>query len=136
MTQAAGASTRISSWGVYGFERSPFGLKGATRMGFEWNTANCDLGDKGPRTHLLRTMVCADVRMALRSPPIPREVLEWPYTSGGGGGVPPPSSQTKVTLVGKNEVYHRENLVSHFWYTNFGSQTPPPLPLCARPARP
>ena len=46
------------------------------------------------------------------------------------GGVPvpgPPPPQTKVIIVGNNEVYHWENLVGPFLvHQNFGSQTPPP----------
>jgi len=51
-----GQSTRLHSWGVYGFGKSPFGLRAAARWGFEWNTANGDLGPGRPATHLLRTM--------------------------------------------------------------------------------
>ena len=40
-------------------------------------------------------------------------------------GTSPP--KTKVTIEGKNEIYHLENLVGHFWYTNFGPRTPPAL---------
>ena len=35
----------------------------------------------------------------------------------------PPPLQTKVTIVGKNEMYHKENLIAPYL---FGSQTPPP----------
>eukprot|EP00667_Euglena_gracilis_P002569 EG_transcript_2571 len=51
-----GSSLRLARWGVYGYERSPFGLKSLARCGFEWNTANGDLGPNGPNTHLLRTL--------------------------------------------------------------------------------
>ena len=36
-----------------------------------------------------------------------REVLEWPYTEGGGGVPCTPPPPTKVTIVGKKEIYHR-----------------------------
>ena len=58
-----------------------------------------------------------------------REVLEWPYTAGGGG-VPPrdPPLQTKVTIMGKNEIYHWESLVWPFLVHNLlGPRPPPPL---------
>ena len=43
---------------------------------------------------------------------------------------PPPSPQTKVTIVGKNEIYNRENPIGPFLVHNvFRSQTPPPSPL-------
>ena len=48
-----------------------------------------------------------------------------------GGGTPPPSPppQTKVTIVGKNEIYNRENLVRPFLvHQVLGSKPPPPLP--------
>ena len=44
-----------------------------------------------------------------------------PYTVGGGGVPPPP--QTKVTIVGKNEIYIRENLMGPFLVPD-----PPPPP--------
>ena len=46
-------------------------------------------------------------------PPLPREVLEWPYTAGGGGLPPwtPPPLQTKGTIEGKTEISNRGNLV-------------------------
>ena len=40
-------------------------------------------------------------------------------------GPPPPPLQTKVTIVGKNEIYNRENLVG---YTNFWVPDPHPFP--------
>ena len=50
-----------------------------------------------------------------------REVLEWPYTIGGGG-VP---AQTKVTIVRKNGIYSRENLVGPFLVHKFlGPRSP------------
>ena len=65
-------------------------------------------------------------------------MLEWPYTVGGGGFTPlldpppqtlcqppPPPPRTKVTIAGKNEIYHRENLVGPFLAHNL---LPPPLP--------
>ena len=51
-----------------------------------------------------------------------RELLQWPHTKGGKG-TPPPKGQSDHTFtVG-------EILSGHFWYTNFGSQSPPPPPL-------
>ena len=70
--------------------------------------------------------------------PRPREVSEWPDTVGGGG-VPlpwtPPPPKTKVTIVGRNEIYHWEILLGHFWYTNF-SPPPPSLLIHYIPAYP
>ena len=44
---------------------------------------------------------------------VPRRILEWPYTAGGGGGLTPPHPwpPTKVTIVGKTEIYNWENLL-------------------------
>ena len=36
-----------------------------------------------------------------------------------------PPFRTQVTIVGKNEIYHRENFMGHFWYTNFWDPDPP-----------
>ena len=60
-----------------------------------------------------------------------REVVEWPYTIGGGALRPwtPPPLLTKGTIVGQNEVYHRENLVGPFVVHNFGGDAPPPPSL-------
>ena len=45
------------------------------------------------------------------------------------GGHPPPPEQTKVTIVGKNAIYHWTNCRQvSFGTQNFGSQTPPPPP--------
>ena len=39
----------------------------------------------------------------------------------------PPASKTKVTIMGKNEIYKRENLMGAlFGAQHFASQTPPP----------
>ena len=54
-----------------------------------------------------------------------REVLEWPYTTGGGGPPPHPPLQTKVTIVGKNEIYKSANLVEQFLVHKL--LPPPPL---------
>ena len=57
-----------------------------------------------------------------RPPPPPsntREVLEWPHTIGG-------APQTKVTTVGKNEIYNRENLVGPFLVHKIWVPDPPP----------
>ena len=66
--------------------------------------------------------------------PVPREVLEWPYTAGGGG-VPwtplPPPDQSDHS--GKNETYHQENLVGPFLIHNLLGPRPP-LPPCQPPA--
>ena len=44
-------------------------------------------------------------------------------------GGPPPPLQTKVTIVGKNEIYNRENLVGPFLvHKRLGPRSPPPLP--------
>ena len=48
-----------------------------------------------------------------------KEVLQWPYTMSRGGTPPwtprpPPSAPTKVTIVGRNEIYNRENSVRPF----------------------
>ena len=40
------------------------------------------------------------------------------------GGPPPP--QTKVTIVGKNEIYRWKIWLGHFKYTNFWVPDPPP----------
>ena len=56
-----------------------------------------------------------------------REVLEWPYGVGGGGVTPLDTHplHTKVTIVGKKEIYRWENVVGPFLvHKNFGSQTP------------
>ena len=37
----------------------------------------------------------------------------------------PPPPHTKVTIVGKNEIYKRKNPIGHFWYTNFWVPDPP-----------
>ena len=56
------------------------------------------------------------------------EALECPYTVGGRGVTPPwtPPPKIKVTIVGKNEIYHWENLVGPFLV--------PPPPPCASAA--
>ena len=59
------------------------------------------------------------------SSPPPREVLEWLYTIGWG--VTP--LQTKVTTVGKNEIYHWKNLVKPFLVHKLLGSKPPPSPL-------
>ena len=53
----------------------------------------------------------------------PREVLGWLYTIGGGGVTPPPP-QTKVTIVGKNEIDHWEHLVGPFLGDNLLGLSP------------
>ena len=74
--------------------------------------------------------------------PAPRPPPLHPLTQGffriiknqGGGGDPSPKTpspppQTKVTIVGKNEIYNRENPAGHIWYTKFWVQNPlPPSP--------
>ena len=50
---------------------------------------------------------------------------------GGGASPQTPSAppQTKVTIVGKNEIYNRENLVRPFLvHQVLGPKPPPPLP--------
>ena len=50
---------------------------------------------------------------------------------GGGASpqTPSPPPQTKVTIVGKNEIYNRENLVRPFLvHQVLGPKPPPPLP--------
>ena len=53
-------------------------------------------------------------------------------TQGGGDPspkTPSPPPQTKVTIVGKNEIYNRENLVRPFLvHQVLGPKPPPPLP--------
>ena len=65
-----------------------------------------------------------------KGPGLGSEVLDWPYAVGGGGGTPPllpPPLQTKVTIVIKNEIYHREKSCRPIFGTHtFGSQTPLP----------
>ena len=51
--------------------------------------------------------------------------LNSPWTQPG---TPPPSSQTKGTTVGENEIFRLENLIRHFWYTNFWVPAPAPPP--------
>ena len=41
---------------------------------------------------------------------------------------PPPSPQTKVTIVGKNEIYNREHLIGPFLVHKLSSPSPPPPP--------
>ena len=60
-----------------------------------------------------------------------------------GGGDPSPKSpspppQTKVTIVGKSEIYNREIWSGHFWYTKFWVQNPlpPSPPPCSKEALP
>ena len=54
-------------------------------------------------------------------------------TKGGGRLPPKPPPQTKVTIVGKNEIYNKENLVGPFLvHKIFGSQTPSPPPPSAQ----
>ena len=55
------------------------------------------------------------------------EVLEWPYTTGGGGVPPPPpwTLQNKVTIVGKSEIYNRENVVGPFLVHKLLGPIPP-----------
>ena len=43
-------------------------------------------------------------------------------------GPPPPHLQTKVTVLGKNEIYRWENLATPFLAQTFASQSPPPRP--------
>ena len=50
-------------------------------------------------------------------------------TEGGGPSSKIPPPLTKVTIVGKNEIYNWENLVGPFLARKpFGSQTPSPPP--------
>ena len=66
-----------------------------------------------------------------------REVLEWPYTMGGGGATPPRTPtppQTKVTIVGENEI--GKILLCHSWYTNSWVPDPPFPPLLMHPQEP
>ena len=84
----------------------------------------------------------------LRMPPASAPLLSPPQgvfriiknqTGGGLPQPPPPPFQTKVTIVGKNEIYTRKDLVGPLWDTNFwdppprgmhwkgGSPPPPPL---------
>ena len=61
----------------------------------------------------------------------PSLTLERPKIIGGRSAPqdrPPPPLQTKVTIVGKNEIYKRENLMAPFWYTNFWVPDPPSPP--------
>ena len=72
---------------------------------------------------LKRTRVEGGAPQGSDPPPPPRgEVLEWPCTVGRAPPKPPPL-QTKVANVGKNEIYHWENLV-RFWYTHFWNPSP------------
>ena len=43
-------------------------------------------------------------------------------------GTPPPPPPDQSDHSGKNEMYNRENLVGHFWYTNFWVPDLPPPP--------
>ena len=60
-----------------------------------------------------------------------RQVLGWRYAVGGGGYSapldPPPPLQTKVIIVGQNEICHQENLVGPFLVHKFLGPRPPPL---------
>ena len=50
---------------------------------------------------------------------VPREVVEWPYTTGGRGGYPPPPLDPPLqTRVGKNGINSRDILSGHFWFIN------------------
>ena len=46
--------------------------------------------------------------------PTPRDVSE--RLRNIGGGPPPPNPNTKVTIVGKNEIYRWENLIGPFFF--------------------
>ena len=70
-----------------------------------------------------------NIKAGVYSPPM--EVLQLLYTLGGGG-IPPsldPPPPTKVTVVGKNEIYNRQNLVGPFLVHKFLGPDPPPIPL-------
>ena len=98
-----GTTTRLESWGSYKHEQSPFGLKDLARFGFEWNTANSDLGPKAP------------------PPPPPPPP---PLSPGGGhghrGAAPPtPSRLMRVELLKLDR------------FTVFGHKPAPPCTLSA-----
>ena len=69
---------------------------------------------------------------AVQPTPPPRASLGYLKTKGGGDPspkTPSPPPQTKVTIVGKNEIYNRENLVRPFLvHQVLGPKPPPPLP--------
>ena len=56
--------------------------------------------------------------------PGPGLTLERPTTVGA----PPPPPKTEVTIVGKNEIYNRENLIGPFLVHKLSSPKNPPLP--------
>ena len=65
-------------------------------------------------------------------PPPPQGFFRTIKNQGGGDPspkTPSPPPQTKVTIVGKNEIYNRENLVRPFLvHQVLGPKPPPPLP--------
>ena len=83
------------------------------------------------------------VRRASKRPPPPsRGQGFFRIIKNQGGGDPSPKTpsplpQTKVTIVGKNEIYNRENLVRPFLvHQVLGPKPPPPLPPCSKEALP
>ena len=70
-------------------------------------------------------------RMSANAPPPPQGFFRIIKTQGGGASpkTPSPPPQTKVTTVGKNEIYNKENMVRPFLvHQVLGPKTPPPLP--------
>ena len=77
------------------------------------------------------TTPCPWPRKDLGQPPPPSLTLERPTTiepspPPGPPSCPPPPPQTKVTTVGKNEIYDGENLMGPFVVHILLSETPPP----------
>ena len=82
-----------------------------------------DVPDEHPRGREARELwgwVTGAVK--LETPSAPREVSEWPCATGGGGDPPPP---TKVSVVGKNGIYHKENLIGPFLVHKILGPRPP-----------
>ena len=83
------------------------------------------------------------IRMAVhhrrRAPPPPDQGFFRIIKNQGGGAspkTPSPPPQTKVTIVGKNEIYNRENVVRPFLvHQVLGPKPPPPLPPSPPPAQ-
>ena len=103
-------------------------LKGNRRRLWGGDEQSNGRGRTTPRR--TRRSVCGALEVYACPPPPPRASLEYLKTKGGGSPkTPSPPPQTKVTIVGKNEIYNRENLVRPFLvHQVLGPKPPPPLP--------